>query len=184
MKKLITFFFVLLLAFPLSLIAEDANTLYHTGAQAYIGGNIADALTSVELGLALEPEHPELRTLYEKLKEEQEKQQQQQNQEQQEQEKQEKQEQQDQEQQDQEQQEQEQKEQEQKEQEQQDQEQQDKEKQDKEQQPKPQPAEEEKKEISKEEAERILQALRSKEKENKNLRKPKGRAKGKVAKDW
>jgi len=184
MKKLNTLFLAVLLAFPLSLIAEDANTLYHTGAQAYIGGNIADALTSVELGLALEPEHPELRTLYEKLKEEQEKQQQQQNQEQQEQEKEEQEKQdQDQEQQDQEQQEQqEQKEQEQKEQE--EQEEQDKDKQDQEQQPKPEPAEEEKKEISKEEAERILQALRSKEKENKNLRKPKGRAKGKVAKDW
>ena len=58
------------------LFAEDANTYYHMGAQGYIGGKLGEAIAAVERGLELEPGHPELQALYEKLKEQQEQQQQ------------------------------------------------------------------------------------------------------------
>ncbi|MEL6823256.1 MAG: hypothetical protein AAFP70_15960 [Calditrichota bacterium] len=170
------------------LFAEDANTYYHMGAQGYIGGKLGEAIAAVERGLELEPGHPELQALYEKLKEQQE-QQQQNHQDQQDQEKQQEQQQQHQDQQEQQEQEQEQQQNEneddqEKDEQEQQQNQQEQNKDEEQQPPKPELGEEEKKDISKEEAERILQALRSKEKENKKLRKPKARGKGKVAKDW
>ena len=177
-----------LLSLTLFLGAQTSGDYFHSGAQYYIDSQLQQAIAAVTRGLEIEPQNPQLQALLEKLKEQQK--QQQQNQDQQEQQDQEKEQQ---EQQDQEQQNQDQQDQEKEQQEQQNQQDQEKEQQEqqKEQQKQEQDQQEsgqeempEPKAISKADAERILQAMRAKEKENQKLRLPRVKAKKKVEKDW
>ncbi len=157
---------------------QTANDYFHNGAQRYIGSELQQAIAAVQKGLEMEPDNPRLQALLEKLKEQQKQQQQNQQQQNEDQQKQDQQKQQQQNQDDQ----QDQKKEEEQKQQQQNQDQ-DQQKKDQQKQ-QPQPQEGEKKEISKKDAERILQALRSKEKENQKLRAIKLKGKKKVKKDW
>ena len=170
---------------------QTPEAYYHAGAQQYIDGDVQQALQSIAAGLRLDASHPKLRALLEKIQEEQ---QQQQEQEQQQQQDQQNQDQQNQEQKDKEQSENNEQENQQDDQQSEDQPEENQEEQpspqdseeprQEDQPPKPQPQEQEEKELSREEAERILQAMRSKEEENKALKRPKKVSKRKVKKDW
>ncbi len=178
-------------ALSVSLLAQSADDHYHNAAQLYIAANLDRAIEEAEAGLAVDPSHAKLQALLEELRQKKEEQEQQQQQQQEQQQEQQQQQQQEGEQQEQQQEQQQQQQQEQEEQEQQQQEQQQQQQagdpEDQEQQeakPEPKPGEE-KKELSKEDAERILQALRSKEKDNKKLRNiPVSGRKKRVEKDW
>jgi Ca-activated chloride channel family protein len=156
---------------------QTVDDYYHQAAQLYIGGKFNDAIMAIDRGLEIDPNDARLQALLDKIKQEQEQQQQQQQQQEQQQA-----------QQNEEQNQQQQQEQEQQQQEQQQAQQQNQngEQQEEGEQPEQQLAEAqgEEKELSKEEAERILEALRSKEKENKDLRRPRQTGKTQVDKDW
>ena len=172
---------------------QTPEAYYHAGAQQYIDGDVQQALQSIAAGLRLDASHPKLRALLEKIQEEQQQQQEQEQQQQQQQDQQ-NQDQQNQEQKDREQSENNEQQNQQDEQQSEDQPEENQEDQpspqdseeprQEDQPPKPQPQEQEEKELSREEAERILQAMRSKEEENKALKRPKKVSKRKVKKDW
>ncbi len=157
----------------LTVSAQTADDFFHGGSQLYIQGKINESKALVGQGLKMFPNDPKLNALENKIKEEDQNQQNQQQDQQQSQEQQQQQQQGGQD----------------KEQQNQQEQQQDLAKKDEQQkqQGKEKQAQqiEKKKELSKEEAERILQALRSDEKENQKLRRPEQPARRpRVEKDW
>ena len=156
----------------LTVFAQTAGDFFHGGAQLYIDGKIRDSKELVGKGLKMFPKDPKLNALENKIKEEE------QNQHNQQQDQQQAQPQQQQQQGDQD-----------KEQQNQQEQQQDLAKKDEQQKQQGEEKQaqqiDKKKELSKEEAERILQALRSDEKENQKLRRPEQTARRpRVEKDW
>ena len=156
----------------LTVFAQTAGDFFHGGAQLYIDGKIRDSKELVGKGLKMFPKDPKLNALENKIKEEE------QNQHNQQQDQQQAQPQQQQQQGDQD-----------KEQQNQQEQQQDLAKKDEQQKQQGEEKQaqqiDKKKELSKEEAERILQALRSDEKENQKLRRPEQPARRpRVEKDW
>ena len=156
----------------LTVFAQTAGDFFHGGAQLYIDGKIRDSKELVGKGLKMFPKDPKLNALENKIKEEE------QNQQNQQQDQQQAQQQQQQQQGDQD-----------KEQQNQQEQQQDLVKKDEQQKQQGEEKQaqqiDKKKELSKEEAERILQALRSDEKENQKLRRPEQPARRpRVEKDW
>lgn len=168
---------LLLIALGGTAFSQTAEDYYHHGANFYIDAVLQEAIAAVEKGLQMEPDNPKLQALLEKLKEQQQRQQQQQNSQQPQQN-------QDQQEQQQQPQQPDQNQEEQQEDQQQPQPDDQNQLEPPEAQQQPQPQEMTPKEISKEDAERILQALLSKEKENKELLRPKVAKKKKVSKDW
>mgnify|MGYP005810344033 CR=1 FL=1 len=162
MRYITPFLFTVL--FAISVQAQDAESFFHRGANAYINSQLNQAIQTVDEGLFQFPNNTKLNELKQKLEEEKEKQEQQE----QEQEKQEQN-------------------------EEQQQEEQQEQKQDQEEgegseenEPKPEEGEEiDSKEISKEDAEKILKALAQKEKELlKDFKKKKSKDSATHDKDW
>ena len=175
-------FLAFIIAVSLPVFGQTANDYFHGSAQSYIDSKLDDAIAKVQRGLEIEPDNPKLQALLTKLKEQKEQQQQQQQQ-QQNQQNQQNQQDQKQDQQNQQNQDQQQKEKQEQQQNQEDQQQQDEEK-EKEQHQQPEDMKDQQNpedqqqqqplqpnQISKEDAERILQALRAKVKENQKLKK-------------
>lgn len=74
-SRLISSFALLLMGFAVTAHAQTAETLFHTAANQYIGGDDAAALASVEAGLRLAPTDARLLRLKEEIQRKREQQQ-------------------------------------------------------------------------------------------------------------